>query len=176
MFPPEKPQTSENTRPALPAGALNRERTLRPTTGQPLSSAPNPSITAHDVGGRLAVPCPCAGPTGEGQALRLPKLADLRNPQSGSAAPLRGRPPASRPRLAPSSLSAQAGRPSLPACAQEVVREARRSERRSLSAQQAAEPHVIARRIARDLDRLGQALPLRRACQRARLGYKRDAM
>jgi hypothetical protein len=51
--------------------------------------------------------------------------------------------------------SAQAGRLSLPACAEEVVRYRRPSERRSLSASQAAEPRVIVTRIKCNLDKLG---------------------
>jgi len=50
-------------------------------------------------------------------------------------------------------VSAQAGRLSLPAGAEEVVRETRATERRSLSAQRAAEPQVAARRIERGLDK-----------------------
>ena len=60
----------------------------------------------------------------------------------------------------PSSSSAQAGRLSLPACAEEVLQEARPSERQSLSAYQAAEPLVIIDTIERNLDKPGQALPL----------------
>jgi RND family efflux transporter MFP subunit len=73
--------------------------------------------------------------------------------QRGSAAPLCGKPPAFRPAPDPSSSSAQAERLSLPACAEEVLQDTCPSERRSLSAQQAAEPQVIAARIERNLDK-----------------------
>jgi len=53
----------------------------------------------------------------------------------------------------PSFSSAQAGRLSLPACAEEVVLDARYSERRSLSASQAAEPQVIVDRSKPNLDK-----------------------
>jgi uncharacterized protein (TIGR00297 family) len=70
--------------------------------------------------------------------------------QSGSAAPTCGKPPAFRPALHPSSSSsAQAGRPSLPACAEEVAHGAHPSERRSLSASQAAKPQVLADKVDR---------------------------
>jgi hypothetical protein len=51
-----------------------------------------------------------------------------------------------------SSSSAQAGRLSLPACAEEVVQAGRPSERQSLSASQAAEPQVVADGNERDMD------------------------
>ena len=50
---------------------------------------------------------------------------------------------------APPSNSAQAGRLSLPACAEEVVRDVRPSERRSLSASHAAEPQFVGGLAAR---------------------------
>ena len=71
---------------------------------------------------------------------RLSKLASHASAQCGSAALLCGKPPAFRPAPEPLSSSAQAGRLSLPACAEEVVQYARPTERRSLSAQQTAEP------------------------------------
>jgi hypothetical protein len=43
----------------------------------------------------------------------------------------------------------------LPFWAEEVVRDGRAAERRSLSAQQAAEPQVITARIERNLDKPG---------------------
>ena len=52
--------------------------------------------------------------------------------------------PAFRPIPAPLSSSAQAGRLSLPACTEELVQGAGPPERRSLSANQAAEPQVPA--------------------------------
>ena len=58
--------------------------------------------------------------------------------------------------------SAQAGRLNLPACAEEVVRDTRATERRSLSAQRPAEPQVAARRIERNLDKPDIKSPLRR--------------
>jgi len=57
--------------------------------------------------------------------------------------------------------SAQAGRLRLPACAEEVIRGAHPSERRSFSASQAAMPQVAIEGTDRNLDKLGQALPLR---------------
>ena len=82
------------------------------------------------------------------------------SPQSGSAAPPCGKPPAfrSEPNLCLSS--AQAGRLSLPACAEEVIQGARPSERRSLSANQAAEPQVVIERTACNLDKPGETSPL----------------
>jgi hypothetical protein len=61
----------------------------------------------------------------------------------------------SGPRLLPSSSSAPAERLSLPAGAEEVGQDTRATERRSLSAQRAAEPQVAARRSERDLDKHG---------------------
>ena len=69
-----------------------------------------------------------------------------------------------------SSSSAQAGRLSLPACAEEVLHDARPSERRSLSASQAAEPQVIVDRTARNLDKPG-ACPGPRRPQGTALHY-----
>ena len=74
---------------------------------------------------------------------------------SGSAALTCGKPPAFRQMLAYSPSSAQAGRLSLPACAEEFTQEASPSERRSLSASQAAEPQVIVERVGRNLDKPG---------------------
>ena len=70
----------------------------------------------------------------------LSKIADNLDVQSGSAAPLYGKPSAFRHIPAFSSSSAQAGRLSLPACAEEVLKVVLLSERRSLSAMQAAKP------------------------------------
>jgi hypothetical protein len=53
----------------------------------------------------------------------------------------------------PSFPSAQAGRLSLPACAEEVVRVGRPLERQSLSTSQAAEPQVVANANERILDK-----------------------
>ena len=61
----------------------------------------------------------------------------------GSAAPPCGKPLAFRAMLQPSTVSAQPGRPSLPGCAGETLREASPSERHILSARQAAKPQVI---------------------------------
>ena len=74
---------------------------------------------------------------------RPSKLASHAGPQSGSAALPCGKPAAFRPMPTRLSSSAQAGRLSLPACAEEVVQGAGTSERRSLSANQAAEPQVV---------------------------------
>jgi hypothetical protein len=54
-------------------------------------------------------------------------------------------------RWARSGDPASAGRLSLPACAEEVLQDARPSERRSLSASQAAEPQVIVHQIEHNL-------------------------
>ncbi|MGD0126124.1 MAG: tetratricopeptide repeat protein [Terriglobia bacterium] len=61
---------------------------------------------------------------------------------SGSAAPLCGKASPFRPLPAPDpfTFSTQAGRLSLPACVERVVRDARHPERQSLSAKQMAEP------------------------------------
>jgi hydrogenase maturation protein HypF len=72
--------------------------------------------------------------------------------QRGSAAPACGKPPAFRPMLNRSSSSTPAGRPSLPDGAEEVGRDARLSERQSLSARQTAEPQLIADSIEGYLD------------------------
>jgi uncharacterized protein (TIGR00297 family) len=74
-------------------------------------------------------------------------------PQSGSAAPICGKPPAFRPMPHSLPSSAQAGRLSLPACAEEVVQGAHPSERRSLSARQAAEPQAVGDEMQRSLDK-----------------------
>jgi hypothetical protein len=78
-----------------------------------------------------------------------------RQAQRGSAAPTCGKPPAFQPVPEPTPSSARAGRPSLPACAEEVLQEPRPSERRSLSASQAAEPQVVIDSVERNLDRPG---------------------
>jgi hypothetical protein len=72
----------------------------------------------------------------------LPKLAAHVIAQRGSVRQPTEKPPAFRPMSQPCSSSAQAGRLSLPACAEEVTQNACPSERRSLSASQAAEPHL----------------------------------
>ena len=87
-----------------------------------------------------------------------PPLSKLETPSSaqrGSAALLCGKPPAFRPVPQPPSSSTQAGRLSLPACAEEILQDARPSERQSLSASQAAEPQVIVHQIERNLDKCG---------------------
>jgi uncharacterized protein (TIGR00297 family) len=81
----------------------------------------------------------CSG----GFGTELPKSANHVGTQSGSAAPTCGKPPASRSMPHPMSTSAQAGRLSLPACAEVVDHGARPPERQSLSASQAAEPQVV---------------------------------
>jgi DNA polymerase elongation subunit (family B) len=96
----------------------------------------------------------------KGGVLTPPQAATHPSPQSGSAAPPCGKPPAFRPKLELPLSSAQAGRLSLPACAEEVVQGARPSERRSLSANQAAELQVVIGRTDRNLDNLGKSLPL----------------
>ena len=66
------------------------------------------------------------------------------NARSGSAALPCGKPPAFRATPHAPVFSSQAGRLSLPACAVETFPSGRPPERRSLSAQQAAEPQVVA--------------------------------
>jgi uncharacterized protein (TIGR00297 family) len=82
--------------------------------------------------------------------------------ESGCAAPTCGKPPAFRPIPRPSSSSAQAGRlrrgdaarrPYVPACAEEGANDAHPSERRSLSARQAAEPQAVADKMERSLNK-----------------------
>jgi hypothetical protein len=90
-----------------------------------------------------------------GLAPGLAELGSHAGLRSGSAAPPCGKPPAFRPMPAPLSFSAQAGRLSLPACAEEVVQGADPSERRSLSANQAAEPQVLVDPSERILDKPG---------------------
>ena len=85
--------------------------------------------------------------------LGLSKLAIPVSAQRGSAAPICGKPPAFRPILHLSFSSAQAGRLSLPACAERVLWERYRSERPSLSACQAAEPQVIPDYSEHNLDK-----------------------
>jgi hypothetical protein len=87
----------------------------------------------------------------EPERSRLPVHAGA---QSGSAAPTCGKPPAFRSMPHASPSSAQAGRLSLPACAEEVVEVERPPERQSLSASQAAEPQVV---IDRSPAQIGQA-------------------
>ena len=70
----------------------------------------------------------------------LPNLASRVSAESGSAALPCGKPAAFRRNPDPSFAAAQSGRLSLPDCVEEHVRNGRASERRSLSANQAAEP------------------------------------
>jgi hypothetical protein len=84
---------------------------------------------------------------------KLSKLGAHASAECGCATPLCGKPVAFRAMPNPWSSSAQAGRLSLPACAEEVLQDARPAERRSLSAQQAAKPHVIVNRIERNLEK-----------------------
>ena len=88
-------------------------------------------------------------------ALELFRVCCLMAAQGGSVRQPTEKPLAFRPIPDPSSISAQAGRLSLPACAEEVLQDARPSERRSLSARQAAEPQVIVHRVERNLDKGG---------------------
>ena len=85
----------------------------------------------------------------------LSKLQTSSSAQRGSAALPCGKPPAFRPVREPPSSSAQAGRLSLPACAEEVFQDTRLTERRSLSAHQAAEPQAVADPIEGNLDKPG---------------------
>jgi hypothetical protein len=91
----------------------------------------------------------------------LSKLAFQDSAQRGSAAPTCGKPRAFRLTPHASFSFAQAGRPSLPACAKEVFQDAGSSERRSLSASQAAEPQVVVHWFERNLDKLDADPPLR---------------
>ncbi len=78
-------------------------------------------------------------PSGELESW-LPKLAACVIPQRGSAALSCGKALPFRTVLNPSFICAQAGRLSLPACAEEIAQDTQSTERRSLSASQAAEP------------------------------------
>jgi hypothetical protein len=73
---------------------------------------------------------------------RLSQLVAHAITQRGCAALTCGKPPAFRPVPHPSFSSTQAGRLGLPACGEEVIQEARPSERQSLSANQAAQPRT----------------------------------
>jgi hypothetical protein len=95
-----------------------------------------------------------AGPgVGAQRAAGLSKLLTSSSAHRGSAALPCGKPPAFRPVPEPLSSSAQAGRLSLPACAEEVFQDTRSTERRSLSAHQAAEPQAVADPIEGNLDK-----------------------
>ena len=97
-----------------------------------------------------------AGPgVGAQRAAGLSKLLTSSSAHRGSAALPCGKPPAFRPVPEPPPSSAQAGRPSLPACAEEVFQDTRPTERRSLSANQAAEPQAVAHPIEGNLDKPG---------------------
>jgi hypothetical protein len=100
-----------------------------------------------DVGLRLTP----ARPT-QGWASGLSNLVPQPRPLSGSAAPTCGKPPAFRQVLASSRSSALAGRLSLPASAEEAIQGGPPWERRSLSANQAAEPQVLIGRTDRNSD------------------------
>ena len=84
----------------------------------------------------------------------LSKLGTHASAGRGSAALPCGKPAAFRPTAQAVSSSGRAGRLCLPARPEEIIQHARVSERRSLSAQQAAEPQVIAHRIACNLDKV----------------------
>ena len=105
---------------------------------------------------RSGVPASAGSPCKEEAATGVSGLASHASAQGGSVRQLTGKPLAFRPIPGPSSISAQAGRsgeftsphggikpPLRPACVEEVTQNARPSERRSLSASQAAEPQVI---------------------------------
>jgi coenzyme F420-reducing hydrogenase delta subunit/ferredoxin len=78
-----------------------------------------------------------------GSISEVTKLETPSSAQRGSVRQPTGKPPAFRPAPGPSSSSAQAGRLSLPACAEEIVEGMGPAERRSLSASRAAEPQVV---------------------------------
>jgi len=88
-------------------------------------------------------------------APRLSKFATYASDERGSAACCAESLWLSSSVLHPSSCSAPAGRLSLSAGAEEVVRDTGVTERRSLSAQQAAKPQVAANRSAGNLDKPG---------------------
>jgi hypothetical protein len=92
---------------------------------------------------------------GPGLAPRLSKLQTSSSAQRGSAALPCGKPPAFQLVPEPPSSSAQAGRLCRPACAEEVFQDTRPTERRSLSARQAAEPQAVADPIEVNLDKPG---------------------
>ena len=98
-----------------------------------------------------------AGPgVGAQRAAGLSKLLTSSSAHRGSAALPCGKPPAFRPVPEPLSSSAQAGRLSIPACAEEVFQDTRPTERRSLSASRVrgtAEPQAVADPIEGDLDK-----------------------
>jgi hypothetical protein len=89
-----------------------------------------------------------AGPgVGAQRAAGLSKLLTPSSAHRGSVRQPTEKPPAFRPAPEPLSSSAQAGRLSLPACAEEVFQDTRPTERRSLSASRVrgtAEPQAVA--------------------------------
>ena len=103
--------------------------------------------------------------TQEGGRVRVAPREDGHRPttasaERSSAARSCGKPPAFRAEPSPWSLSARAGRLSLPARAERPSPEARLAERQSLSAHQAAEPQAVQGRKERDLDNTGRWPPL----------------
>ena len=85
-------------------------------------------------------------PARRGACPTLSKLAVSGVRDGGFAAPPCGKAPPFRAVPRPSFSFPRAGRLSLPARGEEVVRDARAAERRSLSARQAAEPQITKRR------------------------------
>jgi hypothetical protein len=98
-------------------------------------------------------PPSAADEVGAGACPWLSESACHAGPQSGSAALPCGKPAAFRPMPTPLPSSAHPGRLSLPGCAEEVVQCAGTSERRSLSANLAAEPQVIVDPSEANLDK-----------------------
>ena len=101
----------------------------------------SPGLATHAsaCSGSAAMTC---GSSSRERTVRLCR-PDLRK-ASGFPAPFRT-----------SFSSAQAGRLSLPACAEEVSQDTQPTERRSLSAHQAAQPQAVADSIEGNLDKLG---------------------
>ena len=83
----------------------------------------------------------------------LSKLETQLIAERGSAALTCGKPPAFRPLAQPPSSSAQAGRLSLPACAEEVLQDSRPTGRQSHPTRQAAEPQLVADRTDGNLEK-----------------------
>jgi hypothetical protein len=106
---------------------------------------------------RSSDPASAGSPYKGGAAAGVSRLASPAITQGGAVRQPTEKPLAFQPIPGPSSISAQAGRLSLPACGEEVLQDARPSERQSLSARQAAEPQVIVHQIERNLDKCGSA-------------------
>ena len=120
---------------------------------RPRAFGPTPTEGLRPAGRRQAAQAGIQGIAGLGLASRLSKLVAHLGSESGSAAVPCGKPPAFRPSPSLSLSPAQAGRLSLPACGEEVNQDGRPSERRSLSANQAAEPQFVTVSADSNLDK-----------------------